>query len=249
MTRARQLRERIIVVTALGAVTVFVLLITHRSQAPPLSLLFERYGTVTTMDLFVQDVAFLRITNSSDKTYYVAMGPTNTHLLDAPIGFSRKQSSSEGSYMPLCEFRDQPPIGSTHPPVSFAGLGLCVSVGPHSAVRLRVALPPEGQKRKVAVLCMEPPPGTRPFWTSSIGGTVLRVLPRSVARKAMQRLPAVLRVWCDRELSHDRARTEMNGRTPPNPRPALDAGSPLGLHSGRLWLGASERACCTEPFK
>jgi len=190
----------------LGAVTVSVVLITHRSQAPPLSLLFERYGTVTTMDpfamhFFVQDVAFLWITNSSAKTYYVAMaGGTNTSLPDAPIGF--QQSSSGGSFMPMCEFRDQPPAGSVPSPVSFASLGLCVNVGPHSAVRLRVALPPEGQKRKVAVLCTEPPPGIRPFWTSSMGRTVLRVLPRSVARKAMWRQPAVLRVWCDRELSH-----------------------------------------------
>ena len=193
MTRAHKVRAGTIVVTVLGAVTVAVLLITHRSQAPPLSLLFERYGTVTTMDpltldLFVQDVAFLWITNSSDKAYYVAMaGGTNTSLPDAPIGF--KQSSSGGSYMPMCEFRDQPPAGSTPPPVSFASLGLCVNVGPHSAVRLRVALPPEGQKRKVAVLCTEPPPSIRPFWTSSMGRTVIGVLPRSVARKAMWRRP------------------------------------------------------------
>ena len=204
MTRAHKLRAGIIVVTALGAVTVAVLLISHRSQAPPLSLLFERYGTVTTMDPFmldlsVQEVAFLWITNSSDKAYFVALaGGTNTSLLDAPIGF--KQSSSGGSYMPMCEFRDQPPADITPRPVSFANLGLCAYVGPHSAVRLRVALPPEGRKRKVAVLCGEPPPGIRPFWTNSLGRTVLGVLPRSVARRAMWREPAVLRVWCDREL-------------------------------------------------
>jgi len=29
----------------------------------------------------------------------------------------------------------------------------------------------------------------------------------------------------------------------PNQRPTLDAGSPLGLHSGRHWLGASEAEC------
>ena len=206
MTRAHKLRAGIIVVTVLGAVTVSVLLITNRSQAPPLSLLFERYGTVKTMDpfamdLFVEDVAFLRITNSSDETYYMAQaGGTNTSLPDAPIGL--KPSWVEGSYMPMCEFRDLPPVGSAPLPVSFASLGLCVNVGPHSAVRLRVALPPEGQKRKVAVLCTEPPPGVGPFWTSSMGRTVLRVLPRSVARQAMWRQPAVLRVWCDRELSH-----------------------------------------------
>ena len=231
MTRAHKLRSGIIVVTVLGAVTVSVLLITHRSPARPLSLLFEKYGTVTTMDLFAQDVAFFRITNSSDKTYGLPLaGGTNTHLPDAPMGFSRKQSSSEGSYMPICEFKDQTPTGSTHPKqrVSVASLGRCLTLGPHSAVRLRVALPPEGQKRKVAVLCIEPPPGPRPFWTNSIGLTMLRVLPRSVARKAMHREPAVLRVWCDRELSPGReTRKEMNRRTPPDDGVALDAGSGL----------------------
>ena len=122
------------------------------------------------MDLLVQDVAFLWITNSSGKPYYVAMaGGTNTSLPDAPIGF--QQSSGGGSYMPMCEFRDQPPAGYAPPPVSFGSLGLCVNVGPHSALRLRVPLPPEGQKRKVAVLCIKPPAGRGPFWTSSVGRT------------------------------------------------------------------------------
>src|SRR5213594_315114 len=98
MTRAQNLRASIIVVIVLVAVTVSVLLITHRSQARPLSLLFERYGTVTTMDRFlmdllVQDVAFLWITNSSDKTYYMAQaGGTNTSLPDAPIGLKQPWS-------------------------------------------------------------------------------------------------------------------------------------------------------------
>jgi hypothetical protein len=209
MTRAHKLRAAIIVVTALGAVTVFVLLITQRSQARPLSLLFERYGTVTTMDLFAQDVAFFWITNSTDKTYGLPMtGSTNTHLPDAPIAFSREQSSSEGSYLVMYEFRDQTPTGSTHPPVSFASLGRCLTLGPHSAVRLRVALPPDGQKRRVAVLFTEQPQGPRRFWTNGIGLSILRTLPRSVGRKLLFSQPAVQRVWCDRELSHDGERLE-----------------------------------------
>ena len=206
MTRAHKLRAGIIVVAVLGAVTVSVL-ITHRSPASPLSLRFERYGTVKTMDPFtmdlsVQEVAFLWLTNSSDKTYYVAeAGRTNTSLPDAPR--SLKQSWTESSYMPRYEFSDQTPARSAPSPVSFASLGQCAGVRPHSAVRLRVPLPPEGQKRKVAALCVEPPPGMRPFWTSRIGGTVIRVLPRAVAKRAIHREPAVLRVWCDRELSRD----------------------------------------------
>jgi len=214
MTRAHKLRAGIIVAIVLGAITVSVLLLTGRSPARPLSLLFERYGTVTTIDpstmnICVQEVAFFWITNSSENIYYLAQaGGTNTSLRDAPIGL--QPSWLEGSYMPMFEFTDQPPTGSTRPlpPVSFASLGRCVSMGPHSGQRLRIPLPPEGQKRKFAVICTEPYPGIRPFWTSSMGGTVSRLLPRAVAKKAMWRQPALLRVWCDRELSHDRARIE-----------------------------------------
>ena len=214
MTRAHRLRAGIIAAIALGAVTVSVLLLTGRSPARPLSLRFERYGTVTTIDpltmnICVQEVAFFWITNSSETIYYLAQaGGTNTSLRDAPIGL--QPSWLEGSFMPMCEFTDQPPTGSTRPlpPVSFPSLGQCVLMGPHSAQRLRVPLPPAGQKRKFAVICTEPPPGIRPFWCSSMGGTVIRLLPRAVAKKAMRREPALLRVWCDRELSHDRERIE-----------------------------------------
>ncbi len=204
MTRAHKLRTGVIVVTVLAAVPVSVLLITQRPQPRPLSLLFEQYGRVTTMDFDVEKVGFFWLTNLSDKTYYFSLGGTNTYLRDELVGFG------EGSYMARCEFRDQTPPGSTSPmpPVSFASLGKCMPLGPHSAVRLRVALPPEGQKRKVAVLCAEPLPGLRPFWTSSIGAIIIRALPRSVARKAMDRTPPVPRIWCDRELSDGREKLE-----------------------------------------
>jgi len=215
MTRAHKRRAGIIVVIALGVIVGARLLITRRPHALPLALRFERYGRVTTtdpatMDLFVQDVAFLWITNSSDQTYFMAQaGGTNTYLPDEPIGL--KLSWSQVSYMPMCEFSDQPPAGSPRPlpPVTFGSLGQCVGVEPHSVLRLRVALPPEGQKRKIAVICTEPPLGVRPFWTSRVGGIAIRLLPRSVARKAMWREPAVVKVWCDRELSAGPEKPEM----------------------------------------
>jgi hypothetical protein len=200
MTRAHKLRAGILLVAVLAAVTVSVLLITHKSQAPPLSLVFERYGAITTMDpltmdLSAQDVAFLQITNSGDKAYFVAtVGGTNTYLPDSPQIL--KPFWYQGSYLPMCEFSDQP----LALPISYASLRTCVSVAPHSALRLRIPLPPEGQKRKVAVICMAPPPGVRPFWTSKPGLIVLRSLPRAVAKKAMWREPKVMKVWCDREF-------------------------------------------------
>ena len=175
--------------------TACVLLMTHQSQARSLSLVFEKYGSTTDVGFNVQAVAFLWFTNSSDKSYCLPMmGSTNTFQRDTPLGYD------SGSYLIRWEFGDQ---ANPMPQVSFAGLGLCRVVGPHSAVRLRVPLPPEGQKRRVAVLCAKQPSGSpRPFWTKGIGLSILRTLPRSVGMRLLFSQPAVLRVWCDRELSH-----------------------------------------------
>jgi hypothetical protein len=174
--------------------TACVLLMTHRTQARSLSLVFERYGSTTDFDYSVQDVAFLWFTNSSDKSYCLPMvGGTNTFQRDAPIGYD------SGSYMIRWEFGDQ---ANPVPQVPFASLGLCYTVAPHSAVRIRVPLPPMGEQRRVAVLCAEMPSWSpRRFWTKGIGLSILRRLPRSVRMKLLFSQPAVLRVWSDRELS------------------------------------------------
>ena len=197
MTRARNVRAGTIAVTVLACVIVCVLLMTHRSQVRSLSLVFDRYSTG--MDFFDQDMAFLWLTNSSDKTYCLPMtGGTNTFRRDTPA-FGHVWSDS-GSYMINCEFSDQAKL---MPQVSVTSWGPCLTLAPHSAVRLRVALPPDGQKRRGAVLCAEQPSlSPRRFWTKGIGLGILRTLPRSVARNLLFSQPAVLRIWCDRELSH-----------------------------------------------
>jgi hypothetical protein len=151
------------------------------------------------MDFFVEDVAFLWLTNSSDRTYCLPMtGGTNTLLWDTPLGLGRYQQQRSQSYMVDCEFSDQT-IRSINP----MQWGQCLTLAPRSAVRLRVPLPPEGQNRRVAVLCTEAPSGSpRRFWTNGIGLSILRALPRSVGMKVLFSQPAVLRVWCDRELSN-----------------------------------------------
>jgi len=73
MTRAHRVRAGIIAVAVLAGVTTCVLLMTHRSQARTLSLVFERYGSILDFDYSVQDVAFLWFTNSSDKSCCLPM--------------------------------------------------------------------------------------------------------------------------------------------------------------------------------
>jgi hypothetical protein len=209
MLKSYRMRVGLVVLGFLGAVTVCLLLITKRPPACPLALLFERYGTFTTLDSGVNDVAYLSLTNSSDTTYCFALDGTNTFTSDGPPGFNiyklQHPSPAEMSYRAKYEFRDKTPTGipTGKQRVSFASLGECMGIAPHASVRLRVALPPEGQKRKLAALCVAlPVPTTRPFWSSSLGGTILRLLPRSLAQQAMHREPPVLRVWCDHELVH-----------------------------------------------
>ena len=200
MTKASKWRVGAIVTTVLVAVTVSALLIRQPPQPLPLSLVFERYSTKR--DFYIPDVAFLWLTNASEKTYYLAM--TGTRELDTPIGPIGYQTNSSESVMVNCYFSDRTPTGTTNwaQRVSFTNASTgSLGLAPHSAVRLRVPLPLEGQKRKVAVLCAELQTG-QGFWTSRIGLRILRILPRSVGKKLLQPKFVVLRVWCDRELSH-----------------------------------------------
>jgi hypothetical protein len=210
MTTTHRVRAGIIAVTVLLIAAAYVLLTTRPIQARSLSLAFERYSTDS--DLYVQDVAFLWLTNSSDRTYYLGTGGANTLLPDTLIAFGRYERQNSQSYMVNCEFSDQTNTMQQRHSfradrrgiswVSFASWGQSVELAPNSAVRLRVALPPKGQKRRVAVLCAELPAGPARFWTNSIGLSILRTLPRPIARKVLRSELTVLRVWCDRELSH-----------------------------------------------
>jgi hypothetical protein len=151
VTRAQRIKAGIITAGVFVGATACVLLMTHQSQARSLSLVFEKYGSTTDVGFNVQAVAFLWFTNSSDKSYCLPMmGSTNTFQRDTPLGYD------SGSYLIRWEFGDQ---ANPMPQVSFAGLGLCRVVGPHSAVRLRVPLPPEGQKRRVVCSAQSSPQG------------------------------------------------------------------------------------------
>src|SRR5688572_2731212 len=109
MTRAHRIKAGVIAVAVLAVIIACVLLTTRRSQPDFLSLVFERYSTRS--DFFVQDVAFLQLSNSSDRTYYVPMtGGTNTLLPDAPLAVARYKDHGglpSQSYLVNCEFSDQ----------------------------------------------------------------------------------------------------------------------------------------------
>src|SRR6185369_15011576 len=105
--RARRIGTGIIALTMLVAVAAGVLWIAQRSHPRSVSLVFERYSTRT--DFFVQDVSFLWITNSGDKTYLLPMtGGTNTGQMDTMVGLGGYKQPISGSYSVLCEFSGEP---------------------------------------------------------------------------------------------------------------------------------------------
>jgi hypothetical protein len=173
----------------LAGIAACVLLMPQGTQAPPLSLAFERYG----VDMNFNEVAFLWLTNCSGKPYCLPMtGGTNTFERTPVVPFDR------GSYKIRCKFSDQT---NPAPNVPFASLGQCQVLDAHAAVRLRVELPESIQKRRVAVLCFEQG-SPRLFWTKGIGRTIIRVLPPSVGMKLIFPQPAMQWVWCEQELSN-----------------------------------------------
>lgn len=194
MSRAQRITA-VIIALAVVAGGVGVLWLRHPSPSQSLSLVFERYSTRT--DLFLQDMAFLWITNSSDKAYLLPMaGGTDTFQMDAPVGFGSFKQEVSGSYLVDYEFSGKRPQ-----PVNPMLGGRALSLDPHSALRLRIPLPPGGATDKVAVLVWEQPSGPSPFWRSRIGRSFLAMLPKSAARGVLSPQPTVLRVWCDHELS------------------------------------------------
>jgi hypothetical protein len=60
VTGAQRIKVGIIAAGVFVGATTCVLLLTHPSQAPSLSLVFEKYGSTTDVDFNVQDVAFLK---------------------------------------------------------------------------------------------------------------------------------------------------------------------------------------------
>jgi hypothetical protein len=168
----------------------------------PVSLTFERYSD---LDPHVSDVAFLRLTNASSKSYWLTMtGNTNTLVLDTSFGRFRQ------SWMVNCEFSDQTPTGRTNwsqLPSPVMGSKAYARLAPHSGIVVRVLVPREGQRRRVAVL-YQPAADWRQskFWASPFGFATARILVRTLPRSQLSRFtnpqPLLLKAWCDTELTN-----------------------------------------------
>jgi hypothetical protein len=183
---------------------VFFTLRSRNSDNHSLSLTFQRYSN---LDPYVQNVGFFWLTNASDKPFLLCMtGGSNTLVLDT-LFQPYKSGRAKGSYMVNGAFSDQTAQGWTNweqTPFPMRGRNAFLQLAPHSGIVVRVPLPTHGAKRKVAVLCEEPLAGWRrsPMWANGFGRALLRMLPRPLLRRLAEHKPKVIKVWCDRELSH-----------------------------------------------
>ena len=100
---------------------------------------FQRYSD---LDPYVGDVAFLNLTNTSNKPCRMFMeGNTNTLVVDTTFGQFKQ------SWLVQCEFSDRTEITGTnwiqHPSPDIRS-NKCVTLGPHSAMVIRVPWPQTG---------------------------------------------------------------------------------------------------------
>src|SRR4029078_9953304 len=136
MAKASRLRVGIIAAALLVAVIFSALPILRHAKADSVSLVFQRYSTSRDLtEVFDHEVAFLWITNASDKIYRMAMtGNESTRLRDDPFGFE----DDKESFKVACDFKDQTAGGIvvSMQSASFSNPLQSLALSPHSAVRL-----------------------------------------------------------------------------------------------------------------
>jgi hypothetical protein len=191
-------KSTVAVMVALVGLVVAACLVLSSKRKPDdqVSLVFQRYSD---LDAYVDEAAFLWLTNASSKPYWVSMtGGSNTLILDNSFGQFKL------SYMVNCAFRDKTPSGWTNwiqMPSPSRGSNAYLAVSPRSGIVVRVPLSPDGQHRKVAAL-YQAPETTPAFWGTTIGFQVFRRLPPTLKERVLHPRPVLRRAWCDRELSY-----------------------------------------------
>jgi hypothetical protein len=161
---------------------------------PRISLVFQKYSSLD------GDVAFLWLTNASSRSYRLFMtGGNKSLLLDNTEWGNLKQS-----WMLNCEFHDETQTGWTNwmqMPSPVRGGNSYLQLGPTSGLMVRVPLPPDVHRRKVAVL-YETVENVPAFWGTAVGIRVFRMLPQSLRNHLVSPKPVLERVWCNRDLAY-----------------------------------------------
>lgn len=83
-------------------------------------------------------------------------------------------------------------------PSTFRGSNAYLNFAAHSAISVRIPLPPDGRQRKVAVLCETTPP----WWNIPALTKIIPHLPRWVLKRMAKDQPIFTPVWADGEFAH-----------------------------------------------
>lgn len=197
----------LLLLAVIASAVVFLGFQRAKSDSRLLSLKFQRYSSLDPRDGVL---GFFWLTNASEKAFLLCeTGGSNTIVFDTM--FSPNEVEAKFSYMVNCAFSDQTPHGSTNwvqKPLPTRGYNSFLQLPPHSGIVIRVPLPPNGQRRKVAAICETPSPAWKqsPLWRTGFVSGLLGVLPRSVLLRLAQYQPPTIEVWCDKELSDTDAR-------------------------------------------
>ena len=190
-----QLKAAVVIAT-MSLIGLGCLLFSGSVREGRVSLVFQRYSD---LDPYVGDVAFLWLTNASNRSYLLSMtGGSNTCVEDTDFGRHRE------SWMINCEFKDQTSNGWTswvQMPSPFSGSNRYVTLAPRSGMVVRVPLTADGQHRRVAAL-YQSSDNTLAYWFTAIGVQLSRMLPQFARPQLLNPQPVLRRAWCSRELSY-----------------------------------------------
>jgi hypothetical protein len=185
--------EAAVACAAVALTAAACMILGHARQGDePVSLTFERYSD---LEPYVGDVAFLRLTNASNKSYLLTMtGNTNTFVFYNWFGRIGE------SWMVNCEFSDQTPTGRTNwsqQPSPVTSSNAYAELAPHSAIVIRVPVPPDGQRRRVAALYQPTASGWRQsrFWSTPFGLAMARILVRTLPKSELSKVANPRAVW------------------------------------------------------
>jgi hypothetical protein len=178
-------------------------------------------GVSLTFQRYEGNWAFLQLTNASDKSYYLQNQPsmpvmfsgTNGDAIDAIIDrYLFQQRNHQQQTVTLdCDFTDLTPTGRifwSQWPTQMVRSNVYSELAPHAGISVQVPIPPEGLRRKVAAPYYSFNLGwrTSKFWSTPAGSYVMMklavILTKSQFMKLMAPQPALLKTWCDTELTN-----------------------------------------------
>ncbi len=198
MKPAQTRRAGLVVVALLIVIGVGILLSWNRKTAPAVALTLERYNYLDT--LADDHCAFFRLTNGSDRPLLLTMvGGRNTMAFVKPIILNRRRAKPaelKMTWQVNGAFSDKTPQGWSNwvqQPSTNRASNAYVNLNPHTAMTVRLPMPTDGSKRRVAVIYQT---GSA-AWENRVLPKVIPHLPRWALQRLANRYSKLHEVWAN----------------------------------------------------